>query len=63
MNTLQLTVNDKLATVTLNRGRSNPINLEMINELIATIRDLEADDNIGALIITGRKASFLPVLI
>jgi 3,2-trans-enoyl-CoA isomerase len=58
MNTLQLTVNDKLATVTLNRGRSNPINLEMINELIATIRDLEADDNIGALIITGKEGFF-----
>lgn len=58
MNTLQLTVNDKLATVTLNRGRSNPINLEMINELIAVVKGLEADDNIGGLIITGKEGFF-----
>lgn len=58
MNTLQLTVQDNLAIITLDRGRSNPINLEMINELTAAVKDLGADDNIGGLIITGKEGFF-----
>ena len=58
MNTLQLAVQNNLATITLNRGRSNPINLEMIHELIAAVKDLDADDNIGGLIITGKEGFF-----
>jgi 3,2-trans-enoyl-CoA isomerase len=58
MNTLQVTVQDKLATITLDRGRSNPINSEMINELIATVKDLETNDNVGGLIITGKEGFF-----
>ncbi|MDB4924136.1 MAG: echA8 1 [Mucilaginibacter sp.] len=37
MSALQITVNDKLAIITLDRGRSNPINHEMVKELSKTI--------------------------
>jgi hypothetical protein len=47
MNTLQLTIRDKLAIITLDRGRSNPINTEMITELISSVKDIEANDNIA----------------
>lgn len=58
MNTFQLIIRDNLAIITLNRGRSNPINAEMIAELITAVKDLEADDNIGGLIITGKEGFF-----
>jgi len=58
MNTIQIKVEDKLAVITLNRGRSNPINTEMLVELISTVKDIEADDTIGGLIITGKEGFF-----
>ncbi|GGH22702.1 enoyl-CoA hydratase/isomerase family protein [Mucilaginibacter phyllosphaerae] len=58
MNTLQLAVNNKLATITLNRGRANAINIEMITELIAAAQQMEADDAIEGLIITGKEGFF-----
>jgi 3,2-trans-enoyl-CoA isomerase len=58
MNTLQLTIRDKLAIITLDRGRSNPINAEMITELISSVKDIEANDNIAGLIITGKEGFF-----
>ncbi len=58
MSTFQITVQDRLATITLDRGRSNPINHYMINELAACIQDLEADDTIGGLILTGKEGFF-----
>lgn len=58
MSTFQLTVNDKLAVITLDRGRSNPINHEMIKELTAAIQKLEVDNGIGGLIITGKEGFF-----
>lgn len=58
MNTLQLTIRDKLAIITLDRGRSNPINTEMITELISSVKDIEANDNIAGLIITGKEGFF-----
>src|SRR5579875_1041663 len=58
METIQLTVKDKIAVVTLNRGRSNPINLEMVAELTAAIKDIEKDDEVAGLIITGKQGFF-----
>jgi enoyl-CoA hydratase/carnithine racemase len=58
MKTLQITVNDNLAVLKLDRGRSNPINIEMIAELTSAIKDIEADDNIGGVIITGKEGFF-----
>jgi len=58
MNTLQLTITDRLAVLALDRGRSNPINLEMIVELTQTIKSLEDDDEVGGVILTGKENFF-----
>ncbi len=58
MSTFQIAVQDRLATITLDRGRSNPINHQMIKELAACIKDLEEDDTIGGVILTGKEGFF-----
>ncbi len=58
MKTLSLSIDNQLATITLNRGRSNPINLEMLSELISTVKEIESDDAIGGMIITGKEGFF-----
>jgi 3,2-trans-enoyl-CoA isomerase len=58
MNTLQLTIKDKLAVLMLDRGRSNPINLEMIGELIVAIKNLEENDDVAGVILTGKENFF-----
>ena len=58
MNTLQLSINDKLAVITLDRGRSNPINLEMIAELTDTIKSLEGNDEVAGVILAGKENFF-----
>ena len=58
MSTFQLNVQDRLATITLDRGRSNPINHQMVRELSECIKTLENDENIGGLILTGREGFF-----
>lgn len=58
MKTLYLSINNKLAVVTLNRGRSNPINAEMVAELTAAVKEMEADDAVEGLIITGKEGFF-----
>jgi len=58
MSTFQLTIRDRLALITLDRGRSNSINLEMIKELTECIKTLESDDNVGAVILTGKEGFF-----
>jgi 3,2-trans-enoyl-CoA isomerase len=58
MNTFQIDTNDGLAVIRLDRGRSNAINHEMVQELISCIHDLEADDEVGGLILTGKEGFF-----
>ncbi|ASU36734.1 enoyl-CoA hydratase/isomerase family protein [Mucilaginibacter xinganensis] len=58
MKTLQIKIKDGVAVVTLSRGRSNPINLEMIAELKQVMQDIEADDAVGGVIITGSEGFF-----
>jgi 3,2-trans-enoyl-CoA isomerase len=58
MNTLQLSISDKLAVITLDRGRSNPINLEMIAELTSTIKSLEENDEVAGVILAGKENFF-----
>jgi 3,2-trans-enoyl-CoA isomerase len=58
MNTLQFTITDRLATITLDRGRSNPINHEMLQELIACMRELESNKEVGGVILTGKPGFF-----
>ena len=58
METLQVTVDNRLAIVALNRGRSNPINHQMVIELTDCIKTLENDVAIGGVIITGKEGFF-----
>ncbi|MES2276403.1 MAG: enoyl-CoA hydratase/isomerase family protein [Bacteroidota bacterium] len=58
MNTFQITINDRLAVIQLDRGRSNPINYEMVQELIACVQDLDNDDEVGGLVLTGKDGFF-----
>ena len=58
MSTFKLNITDRLATLTLDRGRSNPINHQMIKDLVKCVQDLDADTNVGGLIITGKTGFF-----
>lgn len=58
MNTFKLTITDRLAVIQLDRGRSNPINHEMVRELIDAVKDLDGDREVGGLILTGKEGFF-----
>ncbi len=58
MNTIQVTIKDRLAIIALNRGKSNPINAEMVKELHTLVHSIDNDDSIGGLIITGKENFF-----
>ncbi len=58
MNTFKLSVRDKIAYLTLNRGTSNAINSEMVHELKDMLDNLEKDEQIGGLILTGNEGFF-----
>lgn len=58
MNTINVTIKDRLAIITLNRGKSNSINREMVIELTDMLTNIENDTNIGGVIITGRDNFF-----
>ena len=58
MNTISTTVKDRLAIITLNRGKSNSLNREMVTELSDMLHNIENDDNIGGVVITGREHFF-----
>ena len=58
MNTIQIAVKDKLATVTLDRDRANAINIEMIAELRSAVKNSSADPSVEGLIITGKEGFF-----
>lgn len=50
--------NGAKATVRLNRGKANPINHQVVNELAATLTELENDNTISAVILTGHGEFF-----
>ncbi len=58
MNTLRVTIKDKIAILGLDRGKSNAINAEMVAELHQMIRNIENDDSIGGVILTGKEGFF-----
>jgi 3,2-trans-enoyl-CoA isomerase len=58
MNTINVTIKDRLALITLNRGKSNALNREMITELTDMLHNINSDANIGGLIITGKEHFF-----
>ncbi|RYF25882.1 MAG: enoyl-CoA hydratase/isomerase family protein [Flavobacteriales bacterium] len=58
MNTITVTVKDRLAIITLNRGKSNSLNREMVTELKDMLHNIESDSNIDGVLITGRENFF-----
>ncbi len=58
MKTIEVTVKDDLAIITLNRGKSNSLNREMVTELTDMLTNIESDTNIGGVMITGREHFF-----
>jgi enoyl-CoA hydratase/carnithine racemase len=58
METIQITINGNIATVALDRGRSNAMNHQMVNELADTIKELEKNDAVGGVILTGKSGFF-----
>lgn len=58
MSTIKTTIKDRLAIITLDRGRSNSMNREMITELTEMFRNIESDPQIGGVVITGKESFF-----
>ena len=58
MNTIKVSVKDRLATITLAKGKSNALNRELITELDDMLKNISADDNIGGVILTGSAPFF-----
>jgi 3,2-trans-enoyl-CoA isomerase len=58
MNTIAVTIKDRLAIITLNRPKSNSLNREMVTELTDMLNNIESDSNIGGAIITGKENFF-----
>jgi 3,2-trans-enoyl-CoA isomerase len=58
MNTINVTIKDRLALITLNRGKSNALNREMITEVTDMLYNIGNDDNIGGVVITGKEHFF-----
>jgi enoyl-CoA hydratase len=50
---------ERVGLITLNRPKSlNALNLQLASELVATLKDFDADDLIGAIVITGSPRAF-----
>ncbi|MGK0389009.1 MAG: 3,2-trans-enoyl-CoA isomerase [Maribacter sp.] len=58
MNTLLTEVKDNYMIVQMNRGRSNPINAEMVAEIRTLLKKVENDPNIQGVILTGQRNFF-----
>ena len=58
MNTINVSIKDHLAIITLNRGKSNALNREMIIELDDMFRNIATDPMISGVIITGKEHFF-----
>lgn len=58
MNTIKIHYKKDYAIVELARGKANPINLEMMQELCQAMEALRADDNVRGVVITGQPPFF-----
>ncbi|HOD65390.1 MAG TPA: enoyl-CoA hydratase/isomerase family protein [candidate division Zixibacteria bacterium] len=58
MDTVDITTSGSLAVVTLQRGKVNAVNGDLVDRLRAAFRDLEADPAIRSVILTGRGSFF-----
>ncbi|TAH20241.1 MAG: enoyl-CoA hydratase/isomerase family protein [Cytophagales bacterium] len=58
MQTIQLTYKEGYAIAQLDRGKANPINLQMIRELIDLTAMMAEDSKVKGLILTGKEGYF-----
>lgn len=58
MNTIKVSVTDRIATITLNRGKSNALNRALITELDEMLHNISNDEQIGGVILTGAAPFF-----
>jgi 3,2-trans-enoyl-CoA isomerase len=58
MNTIKVSIKDRLAIITLNRGKSNALNREMVTELNELLGNIENDHAIGGAMICGQENFF-----
>lgn len=59
MSLVLLNVLDGVATLTLNNpGERNVLSFEMVNDIVATMDAIEADETIGAVVVTGAGSAF-----
>ncbi len=49
---------NKVVTVEMDRGRSNPINMEFVQQMTALFEDMATDDAIDGVILTGKEHFF-----
>lgn len=56
---VKVTVQGRVGVLTLNRPKAlNALNNELIDELAEAMRAFDADDNIGAMVLTGNERAF-----
>ncbi|HEX8376189.1 MAG TPA: enoyl-CoA hydratase/isomerase family protein [Pedobacter sp.] len=58
MNSIKITVKERIALLTFDKGRTNAIDTEMIVELKDMLQYIEKDENVLALILTGKGDYF-----
>lgn len=59
METIIVERRERVGLITLNRPKSlNALNLQLASEVMATLKDFDADDRIGAVVITGSPRAF-----
>jgi enoyl-CoA hydratase/carnithine racemase len=58
METLKITIQDSVAIIALDRGKSNAMNEQMLDELKKMIVSIEQDANIYGVILTGKHGFF-----
>ncbi len=57
-NTMAVEKKDRIATITLNRPPMNAVNEELLDELVAICEDIEKDNGVQVVILTGAGRAF-----
>ena len=58
METIKITKKENFAILKLNRGRGNAINMAMMGELISALKELENDDEVRGVVLSGNDGIF-----
>lgn len=59
MSLVLLDISDGVATLTLNNpGERNVLSFEMVSDIVATMDAIEADETVGAVVVTGAGSAF-----